>query len=50
MTADLVRQALQVALWRRKMLKGVILHSDRGSRYCSAAYQRLVVTHQLFAA
>ena len=47
MTADLVCQALQMALWRRKMPKGVILHSDRGSQYCSAAYQGLVLKHQL---
>ena len=47
MTADLVCQALQMALWRRNMPKGVILHSDRGSQYCSAAYQRLVMKHHL---
>ena len=47
MTADLVCQALQMALWRRNMPKGVILHSDRGSQYCSAAYQRLVMNHHL---
>jgi len=47
MTADLVCQALQMALWRRKMPKGVILHSDRGSQYCSTAYQNLVLKHQL---
>jgi transposase InsO family protein len=46
MTADLICQALQMALWRRKMPKGVILHSERGSQYCSAAYQRLVLKHQ----
>lgn len=47
MTADLVCQALQMALWRRKMPKGVILHSDRGSQYCSATYQSLLTKHQL---
>ena len=47
MTADLVCQALQMALWRRKMPKGVILHSDRGSQYCSTAYQSLMRQHQL---
>ena len=47
MTADLVCQALQMALWRRKMPKGVILHSDRGSQYCSTAYQSLMMQHQL---
>lgn len=46
-TADLVCQALKMALWRRKMPKGVILHSDRGSQYCSTAYQNLMMKHQL---
>lgn len=39
MTADLVGEALQMALWKRRMPKGVIVHSDRGSQYCSALYQ-----------
>ena len=47
MTADLVCQALQMALWRRKMPKWLILHSDRGSQYCSATYQSLMMQHQL---
>jgi transposase InsO family protein len=32
MAADLVCDALQMALWKRKMPKGVIVHSDRGSQ------------------
>jgi len=36
MTATLVCDALIMALWRRKMPIGVIVHSDRGSQYCSA--------------
>ena len=47
MTADLVCDALRMALWRRKHPCGVIVHSDRGSQYCSAAYQHLIVAHQL---
>jgi putative transposase len=35
MKAGLVCDALQMALWRRKMPKGVMVHSDRGSQYCS---------------
>jgi transposase InsO family protein len=27
--------------------KGVIVHSDRGSQYCSAVYQKLFDEHQL---
>lgn len=47
MTAALVCDALIMALWRRHMPKGVIVHSDRGSQYCSAAYQKLFTQHQL---
>jgi putative transposase len=47
MTASLVCDALVMALWRQHMPKGVIVHSDRGSQYCSAAYQRLFDKHQL---
>ncbi|MCF7965690.1 MAG: IS3 family transposase [Methylobacter tundripaludum] len=47
MTAALVCDALVMALWRRHMPKGVIVHSDRGSQYCSAAYQKLFTQHQL---
>lgn len=47
MTADLTCQALQMALWRRRMPKGVIVHSDRGSQYCSAKYQGLLAKHEL---
>ena len=43
----LVCQALLMALWNRKFPKGVILHSDRGSQYCSKDYQQLLATHQL---
>lgn len=35
MTADLVCDALRMALWRRKQPKSVIVHTDRGSQYCS---------------
>lgn len=42
MTAKLVCDALQMALWRRKRPHGVIVHSDRGSQYCSGDYQRLL--------
>lgn len=47
MTASLVCEALTMALWRRKMPIGVIVHSDRGSQYCSADYQRLLRKHRL---
>jgi len=47
MTAQLVCDALKMALWRRGMPRGVIVHSDRGSQYCSAAYQALIRKHGL---
>jgi putative transposase len=47
MTAHLVCDALQMALWRRRMPTGVIVHSDRGSQYCSGAYQQLIEKHGL---
>ena len=42
MTQQLVIDALTMALFRRGFPKGTILHSDRGSQYCSAAYQKLI--------
>lgn len=47
MTADLVGDALQIALWSRNMPKGVIVHSDPGSQYCSSLYQSLLTRHDL---
>ena len=47
MTARLVCDALIMALWNTNMPKGVIVHSDRGSQYCSAVYQKLFRKHQL---
>jgi putative transposase len=47
MTAALVCDALLMALWRHRMPKGVIVHSDRGSQNCSTAYQKLFRKHQL---
>ena len=42
MTAKLVCDALQMALWRRKRPRGVIVHTDRGSQYCSGDYQAVL--------
>lgn len=47
MTADLVCDALQMAIFKRKRPKGVIVHSDRGSQYCSHAYRGLLEKYQL---
>lgn len=42
MTQDLVIQALFRAVIAKRPGKGLILHSDRGSQYCSLAYQKLL--------
>jgi len=47
MKATLVCDALQMALWRRRMPKGVMVHSDRGSQYCSKQFQALLAKHDL---
>ncbi len=47
MTQHLVCDALTMALFRRHNPIGTILHSDRGSQYCSTRYQRLLTNHGL---
>ncbi|EAM8566622.1 IS3 family transposase [Salmonella enterica] len=47
MTAQLACDALQMALWRRKCLENVIVHTDRGGQYCSTDYQSLLKRHNL---
>jgi transposase InsO family protein len=48
MTADLACDALRMAIFRRKRPKGVRVHSDRGSQYCSHAYRQLLQQYELF--
>jgi len=43
----LVCDALTMALWRRNFPGYVIVHSDRGSQYCSNVYQQLLKDHKL---
>ena len=47
MTRELVCEALTMALWRRRPVKGLVAHSDRGTQYASDAYQRLLAAHGL---
>jgi len=47
MGAELVCDALQMALFRRGRPRGVIVHSDRGSQYCSTRYRALLAEHDL---
>jgi len=42
MKKELVMDTLKVAIKRRKPPKGLIVHSDRGSQYCSYAHQELL--------
>lgn len=47
MTSSLVCDALTMALFRRGFPKNVIVHSDRGSQYCSRAYRDLIERYRL---
>jgi len=47
MKASLVCDALTMALWRRGFPKHVIMHTDRGSQYCSEVYQDLLTQYKL---
>lgn len=38
--ASLVKNALEMAWWRRRPKPGLIVHSDRGSQYCSHEFQK----------
>lgn len=39
-TKQLVLNALRMSVWRRRPQKGLVFHSDRGSQYCSNAFQK----------
>jgi transposase InsO family protein len=45
MKVDLVRDALLMAIWRRKPGRGLIHHSDRGSQYACHDYQDILQEH-----
>ena len=49
MTATLVCDALRMAVFRRQRPSGVIVHSDRGSQYCSREHRTLLDEHGLVA-
>ena len=44
---DLVKEALTMALWRRKPKAGLIHHSDRGSQYACHEYQALLAKQDI---
>jgi len=45
MKADLVNDAMLMAIWKRKPAKGLLFHSDRGSQYASDSYRKILETH-----
>lgn len=45
LTREFVMQAVRMALWQRGGDRPVILHSDRGTQYTSAEYQRFLAEH-----
>lgn len=47
MTKELVIEALKMALRQRKPKPGLIIHSDRGSQYCSHDYQNILQEYGL---
>lgn len=49
MPASLVCDALRMALFNRKMPRGIIMHTDRGSQYCSRDHRDLLNEHGLIA-
>ena len=42
MTASLVTDSLMMAMWKRRPVEGLLVHSDRGSQYVSESYQKLL--------
>lgn len=47
MHADLVLNAMLMAVWRRKPKKEVLVHSDQGSQYTSIDWQNFLKSHNL---
>lgn len=45
MKAQLVCDALKMAIWQRRPKAGLIHHSDRGSQYASRAFRQLLKAH-----
>ena len=47
MTATLATTALEMAIRRRRPLRGLLHHSDRGVQYASKEYQKLLKKHEM---
>ncbi len=47
MKAQLVCDALTMAIWQRRPSSGLIVHTDRGSQYASKVYRKLLLTNDI---
>jgi transposase InsO family protein len=47
MKKNLVCDALMMALFKRKFPKNIVVHSDRGSQYCSNKYRNIIKNYKL---
>lgn len=47
MTTELIVEAFNMAVERREVAPGLILHSDRGVQYRSGEYQQALADHQI---
>jgi putative transposase len=47
MKAQLVNNALLMAIWKRKPAKGLIWHTDRGSQYASDSHRKVIKKHHI---
>lgn len=45
MKAELVNDAMLMALWKRKPMRGLLWHTDRGSQYASDSHRALLKDH-----
>jgi transposase InsO family protein len=45
--AELVNNALLMAIWRRKPAKGLIWHTDQGSQYAAHSHRKILKQHHL---
>ncbi len=48
-TKQLVLNALKMSVWRRRPRRGLVFHSDRGSQYCSIAFQKELKQHGMLS-
>jgi transposase InsO family protein len=47
MRAELVNQALSMAIYQRQPAAGLIMHTDRGSQYGAESYRQLLHQHEI---